>query len=119
MIEEQNINQLPQDWKWVKLSEIVSVLGDGLHGTPEYSESGEYFFINGNNLSNEKIIIKENTKRVCVHEYEKYKKQLTDNTILVSINGTIGNVAFYNNEKIVLGKSACYFNVLDDVDKRY
>lgn len=112
-------SSLPKDWKWVKLGEIVSLLGDGLHGTPQYSENGDYFFINGNNLSDGKILIKENTKRVSVNEYEKYKKQLNDKTILVSINGTIGNVAFYKNEKVILGKSACYFNIVDNVDKHF
>jgi len=29
----------------------------------------------------------------------------------MSINGTIGSVSLYNNEKIVLGKSVAYFNV--------
>jgi len=33
---------------------------------------------------------------------------LTKKTIFLSINGTIGNLAFYNNEMVVLGKSACY-----------
>ena len=37
----------------------------------------------------------------------------------MSINGTIGNIAFYNNEKIVLGKSACYFNVAIEDLKKY
>ena len=34
----------------------------------------------------------------------------------MSINGTIGNLAIYNNESIVLGKSACYINVKEEVD---
>lgn len=111
--------ELPDGWKWKQTKEITSVLGDGLHGTPVYSESGEYYFINGNNLSDGKIEIKENTKRVTIEEYEKYKKPLNENTIFVSINGTLGNTAFYNGEKVVLGKSACYFNVLNTVDKQY
>ena len=37
----------------------------------------------------------------------------------MSINGTLGNIALYNNEKCFLGKSACYFNVLDDVEKSF
>ena len=41
------------------------------------------------------------------------------NTVLVSINGTLGNVAFYNNEDIILGKSACYFNLSENIDKYY
>ena len=32
---------------------------------------------------------------------------------------SLGNVAFYNNEKIILGKSACYFNLLHGINKFY
>lgn len=102
----------PKGWEFKVLNELVSKLGDGLHGTPKYSEVGEYYFVNGNNLDNGKITISENTKRVDFSEYEKHKKDLNENTMLVSINGTIGKIAFYNNEKIILGKSACYFNLI-------
>ena len=37
----------------------------------------------------------------------------------MSINGTLGNVAFYNNENIVLGKSACFFNLMDGINKGF
>lgn len=111
--------ELYSRWKSVKLQEIVSKLGDGLHGTPEYDIDGEYYFINGNNLIDGKIVIKENTQRVTEQEYLKYKKELNDRTILLGINGTIGNVAIYNGEKCILGKSACYFNVINNVSKDY
>jgi len=106
-------------WKTVILQDIVSKLGDGLHGSPEYDLNGKYFFINGNNLVDGKIVIKESTQRVSETEYLKYKKDLNDRTILLGINGTIGNVALYNGEKCILGKSACYFNVIDSVNKNY
>jgi len=106
-------------WEEKTLADVTTLLGDGLHGTPKYTEGGEYYFINGNNLDNGAIIFKESTKRVSIFEYEKHKKKLSDRTILVSINGTLGNVAFYNNEKIILGKSACYFNLKNDVDKNF
>lgn len=107
------------DWPEVRLEDVTSKLGDGLHGTPNYDENGEYYFINGNNLGNGKITIDEKTKRATKEEYLKHKKELTDRTILVSINGTIGNVGLYNGEKVFLGKSACYFNVNEDVDKQF
>lgn len=106
-------------WEIKKLNELVSKLGDGLHGTPEYSDDGEYYFINGNNLSEGTISVSNSTKKVSADEYEKYKKELNSNTMFVSINGTLGNVSFYNDEKIVLGKSVCYFNVLDFVNMKY
>ncbi len=33
------------------------------------------------------------------------------------MNGTLGNVAFYNGENVILGKSACYFNLMGNIDK--
>ena len=110
---------IPESWKWVRLSEIISVLGDGIHGTPVFDEMGDYYFVNGNNLAKGHIVFKADTKKVSFDEYEKHKKPLDENTILISINGTIGNYAFYAGEPIILGKSACYFSVLTGVDKEY
>ena len=110
---------MSSDWREVTLEEVTTLLGDGLHGTPNYDDSGDYYFINGRNLSEGKIILDENTKRATEEEYLKHKKDLNDRTILVSINGTLGNIAFYNDENVFLGKSACYFNVNDEVEKDF
>ena len=107
------------EWKEVTLGEVSSKIGDGLHGTPKYDEEGSYYFINGNNLNCGQIIIKDDTKRVGIDEFVKNQKELNEQTILVSINGTIGNVAKYNNEPCILGKSACYINVIKEVDKEF
>ncbi len=108
-----------EGWNKVKLKDVTSKLGDGLHGTPKYDDNGEYYFVNGNNLQEGNIIIKEDTKRISKAEYLKIKKILNDRTILVAINGTLGNVGLYKGEKIALGKSACYFNVNQDVEKQF
>ena len=110
---------IPENWCWCRLGENVSILGDGIHGTPNYDISGNYYFVNGNNLNNGKIEIKPDTKKVNQSEYEKYKKELNNNTVFVSINGSLGNIAFYENEKIILGKSACYFNLIKNEMKIY
>ena len=108
-----------EEWKEYKLKEVTSVLGDGIHGTPKYDDNGSIFFINGNNLENGRIVIKDTTKRVSEREAEKYKKPLCDRTLMVSINGTLGNVARYNGEPCILGKSACFFNVKEDFEKDF
>lgn len=97
----------------------MSILGDGIHGTPLYTPNGEIAFINGNNLADGKIVIKADTKTVSHDEALKHSRPLCDRTILVSINGTIGNVAFYNSEQVILGKSACYFNLFSGIQKEY
>lgn len=107
------------EWKEYKLTEIASIIGDGLHGTPKFDPTGEYFFINGNNLYQGRILIKSDTQKLSEEEYKKYSKPLSDRTILLSINGTIGNLALYNNERCVLGKSACYINIKEEHDRYF
>lgn len=115
----QIFSQNGEGWEEKTFEDVSSRIGDGLHGTPKYNPDGEYYFINGNNLENGKIVFKKNTKRVDESEFIKHKRNLTENTVLVSINGTLGKVAFYNNEKIVLGKSACYINFNNQVNKKF
>ena len=118
-IDEEIPFEIPATWNWARLSNITSILGDGIHGTPEYDVTGTVYFINGNNLSNGSIEIKADTKKVSEQEAEKHKRLLNSTTVLVSINGTLGNVAFYNGENVILGKSACYFNLMGNIDKQY
>ncbi|MDU2145948.1 MAG: restriction endonuclease subunit S, partial [Staphylococcus sp.] len=107
------------EYKEILLKDLASKIGDGLHGTPSYDPKGNFYFVNGNNLEEGNIVIKDTTKTVNRETFEKYKKDLSKRTLLVSINGTIGKIAKFNNENIVLGKSACYINLNDTADKNY
>ena len=97
------------EWETKKLGELAEKVGDGLHGTPIYSENSDVYFINGNNLLDGKVVINDTTKKVDVETYNKNNKGLTNNTLLISINGTIGNISRYRNEKVMLGKSVGYY----------
>lgn len=101
------------------LKDLTTKIGDGLHSTPIYDDKGEYYFVNGNNLINAKIKIEDSTKRVSKTEFLKYRKELNNTTVLLSINGTIGNLAYFNNEHVILGKSAAYINVNESLEKRF
>lgn len=101
-------------WEQRKLGDICSEIGDGLHSAPTYDNNGEYYFINGNNLVNGHIEIDElETKRVSSYTFASNDKCLDEKTVLLSINGTIGNLAYYAGEKVMLGKSAAYLKVKD------
>lgn len=104
---ESSLGFIPVEWEEKSLEELTTQIGDGIHTTPKYSENTNYYFINGNNLSNGEILI---GLALCVSEdeFKNHIKELNKRTILYSINGTIGNIAIYKNEKVILGKSACY-----------
>jgi len=106
-------------WKVLPLKELTSSIGDGIHSTPNYVEHSDFYFINGNNLKNGAITITEKTKMIDEKEYQKYMLDLSEKTILISINGTIGNLAFYKGEKVILGKSACYINCNDELNPEF
>ena len=106
-------------WHVEELNSVCDGIGDGLHGTPEYDEDGAYPFINGNNLMNGIIDITQTTKMVSEETYKKHYIELTGNSILLSINGTLGKTAFYNGEKVMLGKSACYCNLKDRINREF
>ncbi len=77
------------------------------------------FFINGNNLHDGKIVITNDTKVVEHAEFIKHQKPLNDRSILMSINGTIGNLGLFGGEPIMLGKSAAYLNVKPEISKQF
>ena len=106
------LGEVPEHWVTPKLLHITDRIGDGLHSTPTYEDGTGYYFINGNNLDNGRLKIGATAKEVPYSEYLKHQVMLNGQTVLLSINGTIGNVSLYNGEMVVLGKSASYINCL-------
>ena len=117
-VPELRFPEFSGEWEEKKLKDITEKISDGLHSTPIYDEYGEISFINGNNLKNGKVVLKD-SKKVSLSEFNKYRNNLKKNrSILLSINGTIGNIAYYRGEKILLGKSAAYINHNEDMINR-
>ncbi|MFK5936810.1 MAG: restriction endonuclease subunit S [Sulfurimonas sp.] len=117
--KDSELGKIPESWEVSKLENLTTKIGDGLHGTPKYVEQSDYYFINGNNLNGKSIEITENTKCVSEEEYTKNKKILDDTTVLLSINGTIGSLAYYSNETVMLGKSVAYMNTNNKISKQF
>ena len=108
-----------EKYNYQPLKNLCSRIGDGLHGTPKYSDDSNIPFINGNNLKNGQISVTKNTNYVTEEEYERNYIKLDQNSLLLSINGTLGSMAFYKDEVIMLGKSAAYLNFKTPINKFY
>lgn len=114
------IGEIPEEWNKCKLKNISIDIGDGLHGTPEFDDSGEVYFINGNNFSSEYVEPKFDTKKLCLEESLNYPKpELTEQTIMISLNGSYGKVCLYRYFPMLLGKSAGYITLLPSINRRY
>ncbi|HCG5536447.1 TPA: restriction endonuclease subunit S [Vibrio parahaemolyticus] len=113
------LGEVPEHWGTPKLFHVSTRIGDGLHSTPRYEGGTGYFFVNGNNLTNGVITIGATAKEVPLKEYQNHYIPLSKMSVLLSINGTIGNVALYRDEKIILGKSAAYINCKAEINPEY
>lgn len=113
------LGKVPEHWGTPKLFHVSTRIGDGLHSTPLYEDGTGYFFVNGNNLTNGVITIGATAKEVPLKEYQNHYIPLSNMSVLLSINGTIGNVALYREEKIILGKSAAYINCKAEINPEY
>jgi type I restriction enzyme S subunit len=112
------IGDIPEHWETKRLKYIATKIGDGIHATPNYVNSSEKYFVNGNNLIQDRITITDATRCIDESEYEKLKVPIKKGSILISINGTIGNLAYYNNEKVVFGKSVAYIELKDELHNK-
>lgn len=113
------LGEVPEHWSINKLIRLTTTIGDGLHGTPQYVDQSEYHFINGNNLVDGVISIDDSTRCIDQEVARTQAVPLNDQTILMSINGTIGNLALYMGETVMLGKSAAYLNCTDEIDRSF
>ena len=117
--KQTEVGIIPEDWDVKPLMDFATIISNGIHATPKYVRDSNFFFVNGNNLVNDEIAVTAATMCVSEAEYKSLKKPLTDQTLLFSINGTIGNLAFYKGEKVVLGKSAAFINIVKYTSKEF
>ena len=115
------IGDIPKDWELTKIKYHSLRVGDGLHGTPDYDENGEYLFINGGNFKDEYITVIGNEGSINEQEFKKwYSCLLNENSVLIALNGVnYGEISYYHGEKILLGKSAGYITLDKEYNRKY
>ena len=99
-IEDEIPFELPEGWCWSRLQSITSILTDGTHKTPQYSDAG-YIFLSSKNVTSGKIdwdnimYIPEVLHREL---YTRLAPKAGD--ILLAKNGTTGVAAIVDREEV-------------------
>ncbi|MEO4007346.1 restriction endonuclease subunit S, partial [Flavobacterium sp. CAU 1735] len=92
--------EIPENWRWCRLIDICSIITDGTHQTPTYSEEG-YIFLSSKNVTSGKIDW-ENVMYIpeFLHKqlYTRLAPQKGD--ILLAKNGTTGFSAVVDRDCI-------------------
>ena len=99
-IEDEISFEVPDGWCWSRLQSITSILTDGTHKTPQYSDAG-YIFLSSKNVTSGKIdwdnimYIPETLHREL---YTRLAPKAGD--ILLAKNGTTGVAAIVDREEV-------------------
>lgn len=85
-----------------KLKEYCINITDGEHGSVKEDISGEYYFLNNNNITSNGIIIKPDDRRISITEFDRIHKRtkLAAGDIVIATCGTIGKCQVIRDEKI-------------------
>ncbi|MBR1443801.1 MAG: restriction endonuclease subunit S [Firmicutes bacterium] len=91
---------LPQGWEWTRLNNVCSILTDGTHKTPNYTDKG-FIFLSSRNITSGKIDW-ENVMYIPENLHNELYSRLSPNIndILLAKNGTTGVVALVDKEYI-------------------
>ena len=91
---------IPNGWAWCRLQSISSILTDGTHKTPEYSDSG-YLFLSSKNVTSGKIDW-ENVMHIPEYLHEELYERLAPakDDILLAKNGTTGIAAIVDRNEV-------------------
>lgn len=112
---------IPNNWKWVQLSNVSGNITDGSHNPPADNGSG-IPLLSAKNIINNKINFEEVTRWVTEEQWEleNKKNQIAQGDVLLTIVGTIGRTAIVqNNEKFMLQRSVASIKPSPIISNKY
>lgn len=100
--------EIPENWMWVRLSNIIDVR-DGTHDSPKYHSEG-IPLITSKNLSSGKLDF-ENVKLISYEDAKKINERsyVENGDILFAMIGTIGNPVIVDTDKDFCIKNVALF----------
>lgn len=105
--------QIPLEWKWIRLSEIIKKLKDGSHNPPPRTEIGKPM-LSARNIKNGYIDWKEAFSLISENDFKKLTNSIPilSNDVLLTIVGTMGRAAINKEDnKFTLQRSVAIVRV--------
>ncbi|WP_457644721.1 restriction endonuclease subunit S [Persephonella sp.] len=101
-VPELRFPEFKDEWIEIKIVERTSLIKDGTHVTHKESPNSGYYLLSAKNIKDGKIVLTDNEREISRNDFNQifnsYKLKKGD--ILLSIVGTIGNVAIYNIDNL-------------------
>jgi len=108
--------EIPNSWKWVKLSSICNKLVDGDHNPPKgIEEKTEYFMASSRNINYDRLDDLENVRYLSkeVFEIENNRTKAEKGDIFFTSVGTLGRSCIYSGDyNICFQRSVTILNTI-------
>ncbi|MFZ2513246.1 MAG: restriction endonuclease subunit S, partial [Candidatus Saccharimonadales bacterium] len=109
--KDENGQNYP-DWGEKDIKQCTSFIKDGTHGTHVDTPESPYFLLSAKNIKQGVVIYNANDRTISEDEFNLISKNYTlqENDVLMSIVGTIGNIALWNKSlsKIAFQRSVAF-----------
>lgn len=101
-IEDEIPFEVPEGWEWCRLQAMSSILTDGTHKTPTYSNEG-YIFLSSKNVTTG-VINWDDIMYIPENLHNELQARLAPqlNDILLAKNGTTGIAAIVDRDYIFI-----------------
>ena len=98
--KDENGEEFPK-WEEKRLGDIAALIKDGSHGTHKDYPASKYYLLSAKNIKEGKLVYDETDRRISESDYFSIYKNynLKKGDILLTIVGTIGNVAIIRDEE--------------------
>ena len=109
------------DWEQCKLSDELSLIKDGTHGTHADAIDGP-LLLSAKNIKNGTIKWDDTDRRISIEEYKKIhsKFSLQDGDVLLTIVGSIGETAILrDSEGLTFQRSVAFLRPCDDITSEF
>lgn len=119
-VPKLRFSEFSDEYSNLYLSDITTLIKDGTHGTHKNYEGG-IPLLSAKDIYNNKINIPKDCRRISLEDYNKIYKNysLIQNDILLTIVGSIGRTALYNNEKISFQRSVATIRINQQNSPKY
>jgi len=119
-VPKLRFKEFNDEYKNKYLSDISLLIKDGTHSTHENYDNG-IPLLSAKDINNNKINIPEDCRRISFQDFNKIYKNysLEKNDILLTIVGSIGRTALYNNENVAFQRSVATIRINNQNNSNY
>lgn len=108
--------KIPNNWKWVRLSDICTKIVDGDHNPPVGARyKTDYYMISAKNINDDKLVNLDSVRYLEEKVFEEKNKrtQLKSGDVLLTIVATLGRSCVYREDmNICFQRSVCVISTL-------